>query len=329
MIRETITVNDLSTICWSNNELVDWVSAGYSYSPGKTLKQKSQCHYGDFFDSSIASSNGQYAFIYQRLGTKGLLLKDGNLLREINRSYYCADVYEYPAAFVIIGSETYLIHCPLKYCRLDFENVETGALITDIPERDPGDVFHSRLETSSSNKFLICKSWVWHPLDVVELFDIEACLQNPHLLDQQHSAPYFGAEICTASFIDDSRILIGSGDDVYDDEDPKLPPKHIATWNFQTNELTNPIKVKAEFGNLFAINEVYAWDTFKYPKIINIQTGEVVDDDDSIFSGEQNSSIIHCLKNPPKIIFNNQTKQLAIASDKKIEVLTPSKALLS
>lgn len=122
----------MQTICWVDNSIVDWTSAGKRY----TL-------------------DGQYAFIYQKPGIKGLLLKNGEILREINRSYYCADVYEYPAIFVTLDNRTFLVHCSFKYCRLDFEDVETGQIITGSQDRDPSDFFHSRLEISPNDKYLI------------------------------------------------------------------------------------------------------------------------------------------------------------------------------
>ncbi len=327
MERKTITAGFLKTICWLNDAIVDW-AGGVLYSLDGKKKQLGQ-YYAFNFDDSIVSSDGQYTFINQKLGTKGLLLKRGELMREINRSHYCANAYEYPAAFVTIKGTTYLIHCPLAYNRLDFENVETGELVTDISDRNPSDVFHSRLEINTTNTFLISKGWVWHPLNVVEVFNVIDCIKNPLLLDNSTLTPNMGVEVCTASFVDDSKILIGTSDETFDEDNPNLPLRHIAIWDIGSNEVASPVKVKGEFGNLYSINDKFAWDTFKFPKIINIKTGEIMDEDESVFSGEQNSSIIgnDTLKFP-QIAFNRQTKQLAIKGQEKIEILTPSKLFL-
>jgi len=86
--------------------------------------------------------------------------------------------------------------------------------------------------------------------------------------------PVHGVEICTASFIDGTKVLIGSSDEVIDDEDLEaFPPKHIAIWDLTTGEFSKPVEVKAKFGNLFAISEKFAWDLFTYPKIIDINNG--------------------------------------------------------
>jgi hypothetical protein len=52
------------------------------------------------FDSAIASLSGRFTALFEKLGTKALLLDHGKLSRELNRSYYCADLYEYPISFL-------------------------------------------------------------------------------------------------------------------------------------------------------------------------------------------------------------------------------------
>jgi hypothetical protein len=227
---QTITANYLKTICWKDNSIVDWVG-GTTYSLDGTVKKHGYV-YEFSFDSAIGSPNGIYAFVYQKLGTKGLLLKNGELLREINRSYYCANAYEFPAAFVTFESRTYLIHCPIAYNRLDLEDVETGEIITNIEGRKPDDRFYSRLEVSDDGTFLMSKGWLWHPLDEVAVFSTRECIRNPLLLDGPQFYPKVSVGISAASFIDDNTITIGSSDEVFDeDEVGKLPPKHICKWD--------------------------------------------------------------------------------------------------
>ncbi|MBN9293873.1 MAG: hypothetical protein J0G96_07835 [Flavobacteriia bacterium] len=327
MTRKTIKTNYLQTIDWLNGNIVDWVSAGQQYSLNGGQTQLAKYHFAFSFDGSITSPDGQYSFIYKRLGTKGLLLKNDEIIREINRSYYHAETYEFPAAFITFENETFLVHCPIDYCQLDFENVETGEIVTNIQGRKPSDIFHSRLSISPDNKYLMVCGWAWHPVDTVELFEIAECFKNPFLLDKSSLYPDFGTEINSASFIDNDRILIASSDEEpFDDEEPPiLPQKHIAVWNFLTNEISKPIKVNGEFGNVFAINDQLAWDMFKYPKIINIQTGEIESKIEEINSGLQTSSILYGdIEKYPQICFDKASSQIAIKIDSTtIEVLSP------
>lgn len=322
MRRQTINTNFLQTIDWLQDDLVDWVSGGQLYSNG-SQKQIAKYHYPFNFDASITSEDGQYAFIYKRLGTKGLLLKHGEIIREINRSYYHAEDYEYPAAFITFNNKTYLAHCPFNYCRLDFEEVETGKIVTNVENRNPEDIFHSRLSVSPNKQYLMVCGWAWHPIDTVEVYNIANCFENPHLLDKSNLSPSFGAEVNSASFINNSNILLLSSNEEFD-EDAVLPPNHIAVWNFITNDISAPVKTEGNCGNLFAIDERRAWDMYKFPKIINIQTGKIESQMEEIDSGLQSSSILRLQNEPPQIRFNRNNAKIAIRTNSTIiEVLSP------
>ncbi|PKV52842.1 hypothetical protein ATE84_4970 [Aquimarina sp. MAR_2010_214] len=321
---QTITTNYLKTIDWFDNKVVDWNSAGTQYLENGETIQLQKYHFGFECDSSITSQNGKYVLIYQKLGTKGLLLKNGELLREINRSYYQSSVYEFPAAFLTYKNRTFLVHCPIQYNQLDIEDVETGEIITNTPEREPLDVFHSRLEISPDNKYILSKGWYWHPFDGIELFDVEKCFSNPKLLDESRTVPGVTSEICSASFVDNNRILVcASNEEPLDDENEEpIPPGHIAIWDITTDTISKSVKIKGPFGNVFAIDDKTCWDLYEYPKIIDLTSGEIIDKHEEVFSGKQASSIIHHLDDLPKIAFNKQTKQIAIGHKNKIEILT-------
>lgn len=324
MQRKTIEAYSLRTIDWFDNKVVDWNSAGTQYLENGEKKQLHKYHHGFVCDGSITSENGEYVLIFQKLGTKGLLLKNGELLREINRSYYQSSVYEFPAIFFSFKNRTYLAHCPFGYNQIDFEDVETGEIITNKSDRAPQDFFHSRLEVSKDNKYLISKGWFWQPFDSIELFNIEKCITEPKLLDKGRSIPKVTSEICSASFIDNNRILVcASNEESMDDENEEpIPSGHIAIWNIEKNEISSSVKINGEFGNIFAIDDKKCWDLYNYPKIIDLKSGEVIDKMEEIDSGKQASSIIHHLSDLPKITFNRKTKQIAIAKDDAIEILT-------
>ena len=324
-MHKQILNQTLQTVCWLDNKIVDWNRAGISYSLTGEFTQLNKYHFGYNFDKAISSPGGEYVFICQRLGTKGLLVKNGEILREINRSYYQADVYEYPAEFLFVNDKMFLIHCPISYCQIDFEDVETGEIVTNIKGRKPSDFFHSRLEVSPNNKYLVSKGWFWHPLDLIFLFDIEECLKNPLLLDNSHMDPQASVEISTASFIDDFHLLIGSHRDaeLFDDTlSANLKPGQIAIWNLQNDRLSESINVESEFGNLMAINDKLAWDTYKFPKIINLETGKILDKDESIYSGEQKSSILFDIEKQPQIAFSKDRNHLAIRATNEIIIVS-------
>jgi hypothetical protein len=331
MIRQTFLTHNLQTLSFLKDRIIDWANSGRQFLLNGQYEELGSYGFGFTFDSAVTCDNGIYSVIYQKLGTKGLLLKNGKMLREINRSYYQADVYEFPVSFFTAqNKKTYLIHCPNSYCQIDFEDVETGGIITTDSNRNPSDFFHSRFEVSQDNKTLLSKGWGWHPFDFVYIFDIDECIKNPKLLDNSKLKPDVAAELCTASFISNELVLIGSTIDSQPfaiQASGKLKCGEIAIWDIKTNLISKPITVNCTFGgHLTAIDENYAWDLYDYPKIINYRIGIVVDTMEEINSGQQISSIIHHL-DLPQIVFNKQTKQVAIKNKDNIntEILTTDK----
>jgi hypothetical protein len=58
--------------------------------------EKAKVRWAFPFDAAQSTPDGRIAVIYQRRGTKGLVLRGERVLRELNRSFYHADAYEYP-----------------------------------------------------------------------------------------------------------------------------------------------------------------------------------------------------------------------------------------
>ncbi|MBO2009007.1 hypothetical protein [Hymenobacter negativus] len=326
MRHQTIEAVGLQTIAWRGDAIVDWACAGQFYGLDGARGQLGHQDFTADYNRALTSADGQYVFLYQVLGTKGLLLKNGEVLREINRSDYQAQVYEYPAAFVTIDGITYLVHCPVQYCQLDFEEVESGEIVTNTPARSPSDFFHSRLEISPEGTFLMSKGWYWHPWDGVQVFDNRACLRNPQLLDTcEEMRPDVGSEVSSACFITESTILlVASTEESMRDEDEEetLPPGHLATWDVSTKVFSSAIAIPGIAGNVFPIDAERAWDLYGYPKIINLKTGEVMDKLESLDTSQQCSSIIHHLSEVPAIAFNSQTKRIAVKNGDQLVVLS-------
>ncbi len=77
--------------------------------------------YGPQFDAATISPRGDLVALTATAGTKGLLLgPGGDLVREVDRSYYCAHIYRYPLALgTLPDGRTGIVHCPRDYNRLD------------------------------------------------------------------------------------------------------------------------------------------------------------------------------------------------------------------
>lgn len=187
------------SLVWDGDVLIDWVAGGARYGLDGEVAAADVC-YAYPFDAAVALPSSGFAVIYTRLGTKGLVLQDGKTLREINRSFYRADVYEYPIAlFRLASGRAVMAHCPQDYCQLDIEDLATGELLTRSSARKPDDIFHSRLAASPDGRFLLSAGWLWHPVDCVGLYDIEQALADPTHLD--------GSGICRQALADESRLM--------------------------------------------------------------------------------------------------------------------------
>ena len=94
---------------------------------------------------------------------QALLLHDGELIRELNRSHQQAGAYDYPIALgALPDGRQILVHCPDAYNVLQIEDAATGERLTAGP-REPRDVFHSRLAISPDGQHLLSAGWYWQP----------------------------------------------------------------------------------------------------------------------------------------------------------------------
>jgi hypothetical protein len=180
----------IRSLCWRGDQLVDWVGGGRAFAPDGT-ETPARVSYGYRFDAATASPDGRFAVIYERLGTKGLLLHDGRILREIDRSFSHAEAYEYPVAlFNDPDGRLLLAHCPGNYGRIELEEAESGRPLIASADRKPSDFFHSRLAASPHGKRLLSAGWVWHPLSVVVCFDVAQASQTRITLMTSITCPY-------------------------------------------------------------------------------------------------------------------------------------------
>ena len=315
-----IPAKAVRSLAWEGSTLVDWVAGAARYELDGT-KKSGGINWTYRFDAAVVSGSGALVAIYEKLGTKGLLIRtaDQHLVRELNRSFYCADAYEYPIAFVTLpdGSEG-LAHCPREYCRLDIELADTGRCLTDHPSRKPSDVFHSRLRPSPGGTWLASAGWVWHPFDVASLWDLRAVLDDPRLLDESQVGLKVDDEVAALAFLDDRRLVIGTGDE--NEEDEKRPHRLVV---FDPIPSDNPRKLTLEkpAGTLHRLDENLVLSLFEHPTLIQISDGAVVGEWPHLATGKQRSSIIHHLEQIPPVAVHPTERMFAVASQDAITVV--------
>ena len=282
------------------------------------------CNWAYRFDAAALAPDGRHAFIYERCGTKGLLLRDHTeLLREVDRSFYHAHAYELPACFwTAPDGRLLLVHCPRSYCRLDLDDVETGERCTAAVERNPADFFHSRL--AARGRWLLDAGWVWHPLDVVLAFDLEAALADPTLLDASSpvAAGRTGIEESQTCFLDDRRILIASSAEPPLDEEtaPAVPPLALAVVNLEGRAIERVVPFGELAGAMMATGDGRLVCFHVHPKLVDLATGAVVLRWPDLASGEEMSSIASG-KPRPVVATDPAGARFAVADDRGIHVV--------
>jgi hypothetical protein len=324
--RRTIEYdNPPASLNWRGNDLIDWVSGGSIYSLNGEFKNSGRA-YSYKFDSAIQSNNGVYAVIYEKLGTKGLLLKNGEIIRELNRSFYQANVYEYPIELIKLDNEYSIIHCPEEYNQIEIENVETGLRITSDSEREPGDCFHSRFRVNNSNTKLVNAGWVWHPVGILETYDLQKAIEDNTLFDSPKSNLPINTEVCSAEFLNDDLLIISSSnEEPFDDEDlndkVNLNPRQLGLFSIEQNAFVKKINVDFKLGTQIPIDENFVIDLYEYPKLIDLNSGEIKQKFVDINSGKQDLAIIHHIEKVPPIAIDRLNRRFAIGNGNKIELL--------
>jgi hypothetical protein len=316
----------IASFFWRGDVLVDSVAGNVEYRLDGTVTE-ARVNWGYRFDAAIPSGSGQYVVIYEKLGTKGLLLRDGKLLRELNRSFYCAEAYEYPVAFASApNGRELLIHCPDDYNRIDFEDTETGERLTAASGRKLADFFHSRLAISGDGRWLLSAGWIWHPFNTVRCFDIGAALRDPAVLDDV-GFPELGesCEVNSATFLDNDRLLVASApdaDDFREDGHQGLTPGHLGVFRLDENRFESVVAVDGAVGTLMPAGPDHVVSFFQHPRVIDWRSGEVVATFDDLVTGDQNSSIIWHNELPlPALALDAERRRFAVAGPERITVI--------
>lgn len=304
----------VSSLVWEGNELVDWVRGGTRYRlDGSSLDPRANFAYR--FDRAVAFPDGRFAVIYEQRGTKGLILKQGKILREIDRSFYCAGAYEYPVVLHRLrDGRDVIVHCPDEYCKLEVEEIESGQRLT-AREGKPLDFFHSRLQVSPDGLLLLDAGWIWHPLDELQVFDIEAALSRPESLDENHGLRLGETmiEAHAAAFSTANRLIVAAEN--YNDE-----AHSIGVYDLSEGCLVSAAPLDEPAGTLMPVDDM-ALGFFEHPKLIDVRSGKVIRRWPEIDSGSQNSSIIGQADAPPPMALDPQNRRFAVAGPDAITVV--------
>jgi hypothetical protein len=302
----------IETLCWKDDDLVD-IKTTTIFSLDGQIKDGGT-HWRYRFDNAISFSDKQhYSVMFETFGTKGIVIEGVGMTREINRSFYLANVYEYPVTvFRYLDGRICLAHCPEEYNILEIEDFVTGERLT-AKNRESHDFFHSRLEVSSDGNYLLSAGWVWHPVDMVEVYDLTD-ISNPKWFNLYHDENLNLFEINSATFLDNKTVVLTGNEE---EENQKF----IYSYDIEEEEVLTKANLPEIAGNLMTINENYVLGFYENPKLINIKTGKIEKKWEEIKSGKQNSSIKNHNDEFPTIAKDIVNKRVAVVDKDFIHVL--------
>ncbi len=330
-VRTEITVPSerVRSLVWRGDELVDRVAGGRTFALDGSMRER-QVLYSYRFDTAVGSPSGKYSVIYERCGTKALLLREGQVVRELNRSFYYAHVYEYPVClFALPDGREVIAHCPDEYCDVVIEDVETGERLTAPQTGNRQSLFHSRLAASPCGQFLLTAGWVWHPCNVVLVWELRRRADGPiefHNLD----GGYLGdREVASAGFAEGGRVFVSTSSDSesFDNDESeavRLDARALGSWNLATSRWAFRASAPEEVGTLMPVGDRYAVGFYEHPKLFDLATGQVVQRWPDLHTGRQLSSIIHHLKPedlPPPMALDASRRRFAVAQKQRITVI--------
>ena len=143
-----LRAKNAGSLLWMQGDLYD-VAQGWRRVGGTQESGVQWAAFGNF-DIAARSPREDLGSLVDSDGTKALLLEPGGrVVRELNRSWYCASAYRFPLVLLTLPSgETGVAYCPDNYSQIEIEVARTGERLTAHGKRQPADVFHSRLQVS-------------------------------------------------------------------------------------------------------------------------------------------------------------------------------------
>lgn len=317
------------SLVWHGGALVDVAAGWLRYPLDGSVPVRRYSGYGHGFDAAVAAPAGDVVALVMSTGTKALLLEaGGEVIRELNRSYYCADAYRYPLAlFTLPDGRTGLVHCPEHYNRLEVEVARTGEQLTGSQDRDPGDFFHSRLAVSPDGRFLLSAGWVWHPLSLLEIYDLPRALEQPRALDgMPRDAPWAQAaglaEISGACFSGQDVVVSTSAETPDTDEPGRLGPRMLARWSTARQQFAWIRQLDQTAGDLLPVGDSIL-ALYQCPRLYDTATGDLQAEWAGLHTGQADSSIIgdEAFSGPARVAVDEPGQRFAVAGQERITVI--------
>lgn len=310
----------VQSLAWDGDDLVDavggrrWDRDGTEY--GGTARWRG------LFDRAV--SHGRYAVLYGERGKKAVVLKDGRLVREFDRSSHHAENYDYPVAVCTLpDGRDVVVHCPDEYNVLQVEELESGRRMT-AGGREARDFFHSQLRISPDGRRILSAGWVWAPFGVARVFDLEHAATEPAVLDGDGELPMSpgeDAEVVSGCWLDADRVVVGTGDDLDEpDGAAMLGAQHFGVWSFAASTWLHRHRSEHPLGTILGHGN-FLVSLYGCPRVLSILTGEIVAEWPEVRVAERETCFGVTHVPTPVAALRAEGDLLAVAVDGGIRVL--------
>lgn len=325
MKQVDISWPDAATLTWDSEEILDITTGQHGNFHGLVTQRVQNMTYR--FDRALGlrSRGIHWAVAYTNRNTKALLFKNGKIHRELNRSFYCAEAYDYPIAIgEVAGERIVLAHCPNGFDSLEIEDAETGMVLDSLKCKEME--FHSRLSFSPDGRFLIDAGWFWHPWCGAVVFEIAQTGDGPPRFSKDPAfCEVFSAknEIDSVAFLENTRLVVASVSD-YLGEEPEpgsLCQKQLGIWSLTERRWESKVDLSEPAGMLMPWKE-WVVSFYDHPKLIELATGKVVHRWNTIYSGKQLGPIELGDPPPPLIAVDPIQGRFAVAGSKTVTLVS-------
>ncbi len=315
----------VATLIWDRDEVLDITSGQRGNLAGSLTSRVMNMTFR--FDRAIGvrSRDVHWAVAYTNRGTKAVLMKNGLMHRELNRSFYCAEAYDYPITIgADVAGEVVVVHCPNKFDLLEIEDAETGNVLDSLKSRDME--FHPRLNLSPDGRLLIDAGWFWHPWCGAVVFEIAQAGDGTLWFTKNTAfSTAFSArnEIDSVAFLRNTHLVVSSVSD-YLGEEPEpgsLCPKQLGIWSLADRTWESKADLGEPVGMMMPWKERVV-SFYDHPKLIQLATGKIVHRWDKIYSGKQLGPIELGDPPPPPIAIDPLQGRFAVASSKTVTLIS-------
>jgi len=310
---------DVATLVWDGDELLDVTNGQRAHPDGPPAPSRSNMPYQ--FDRAVGlhSRANHWAVAYTNRNTKALLMKNGTIHREMNRSFYFAQDYDYPISIGATSGRVLVAHCPRAFNVLEIEDAETGATLDSLESKAME--FHSRLSFSPDGRFLSDAGWFWHPWSGAAVLQIVSGDDGSVQFDRN---PVFRTEfretheLDSVAFLGNTELTVSF---VADQKGMKQGPAQLCIWSLADGRWKSRVEVSEPIGVMMPWKE-FVVSFYDHPKLISLASGEVVHRWNGIYSGKQLGPIELGDPPPPPIAPDPVHGRFAVANSKIVTLVT-------